>query len=110
MCVGGSEMAPSSAAQWFAAVATTLAVVVALFKDSIRDWWRKPKLIVTCGNSPPWTVRTPLFVNGAAGTVLWTGDSYWVRVKVENKGLTRAEEVEVSASKLYYKPDVDGNF
>ena len=56
-------MAPSSAAQWFGAAATLLAVIVALFKDSIREWRRKPKLIVTCENSPPCTVRTPLFVN-----------------------------------------------
>ena len=104
-------MAPSSAAQWFGAVATSLAVIVALFKDSIREWWRKPELVATCENSPPWTVRTPLFVNDPrTGTLLWTGDSYWVRVKVENKGRTRAEKIQVNASKLYYKPAVDGDF
>ena len=104
-------MAPSSAAQWFAAVATSLAVVIALFKDSIRDWWRKPKLVVTCENAPPWTVRTPIFQpNPQTGHLAWTGDSYWVRVKVENKGRTRAEKVEVSASKLYYKPNIEGDF
>jgi len=103
-------MAPSSAAQWFGAVATFLAVMVALFKDSIREWRRKPKLIVTCENSPPCTVRTPLFVHDLSGNLLWTGGSYWVRVKVENKGRTRAEKVQVSLSKLYYKPGVDGDF
>jgi hypothetical protein len=104
-------MAPSSAAQWFGAVATFLAVIVALFKDSIREWRRKPKLIVTCENSPPCTVRTPLFVKDSrTGTLLWSGDSYWVRVKVENKGRTRAEKVQVSLSNLYYRPNVDGEF
>ena len=104
-------MAPSSAAQWFGAVATSLAVIVALFKDPIREWWRKPRLIATCENSPPWTARTPLFVNDPrTGNPLWTGDSYWVRVKVENKGRSRAEKIEVSAAKLYYRPSVDGNY
>jgi hypothetical protein len=103
-------MAPSTAAQWFGAVATFLAVIVALFKDSIREWRRKPKLIVTCENSPPCTVRTPLFVHDLDGNLLWTGGSYWVRVKVENKGRTRAEKVQVSLSKLYYKPGVAGDF
>jgi hypothetical protein len=103
-------MAPSSWAQWCGAGATLLAVLVALFKDSFREWRRKPKLLATCENSPPWTVRTPLFVTDqATGKPLWTGDSYWLRVKVENKGHTRAEKVQVSASRLYYKPvGVDG--
>jgi hypothetical protein len=89
-------MAPSSAAQWFAAVATSLAVIVALFKDSFREWRRKPELIVTCENSPPCTVRTPLFVTDLkTGNVLWTGDSYWVRVKVENKGRRRLQRYQM---------------
>jgi hypothetical protein len=102
-------MAPSSPAQWAGSVATFLAVLVALFKDSIREWRRKPELEITCKNEPPWTVRTPLFVN-AAGQLLWTGESYWVRVKVENKGRTRAEKVQVSLSKLCYSPGLDGSF
>jgi hypothetical protein len=97
-------MAPSSPAQWAGAVATFIAVLIALFKDSIREWWRKPKLEITCTNEPPWTVRTPLFMND------WTGDSYWVRVKVENKGRTRAEKVQVSVSKLCFSPGPDDSF
>src|ERR1022692_2736858 len=104
-------MAPSSAAQWFGAVATFLAVIVALFRDFIWEWRRKPKLIVTCENSPPCTVRTPLFVNDLrTGNLLWTGDSYWVRVKVENKGRTRAAPLPVRLSHLYSSPRVDGEF
>ena len=104
-------MAPSSAAQWFGGVATSLAVIVALFKDFIWQWWRKPELTATCENSPPWTVRTPLFSNDPrTGNLLWTGDSYWVRVKVYNKGRSRAKKVQVSLSKLYYRPNVDENF
>ncbi len=44
------------------------------------------------------------------GNLLWTGDSYWVRVKVENNGRTRAEKIQVSLSNLYYRPGVDGEF
>jgi len=73
--------------------------------------WRKPKLITTCENLPPWTIRTPLFVDDPrTGVRVSTGDSYWVRLKVENKGRTRAEKIEVSASKLYYRPSVDVHF
>ncbi len=104
-----STLAASTLAQWFAAVGTISAVCVALFKDSLLYHWRKPRLVTTCENSPPWTVRTPLFV-GSPGNLLWTGDSYWIRVKVTNEGRTRAEKVQVSLSNLEYKPDVDGTF
>lgn len=104
-------MAPSSTAQWFGAVSTLLAVIVALFKDSIRESWRRPKLVATCENSPPCSIRTPLFVHDRiTNLLLWTGDCYYVRVKVENNGLTRAEKIQVSVSKLYYRPGVDGDF
>jgi hypothetical protein len=94
-------MAPSSAAQWFAAVATSLAVVVALFKDFFWEWWRKPKLVATCEDSPPSLIRTPLFANNpASGQPPWTGESYWVRLKVNNEGRTRADNVQVEVSQV----------
>ncbi len=34
------------------------------------------------------------------GAVLWTGDCYYVRAQVENSGKTKAEKVQVYASKL----------
>jgi hypothetical protein len=104
-----SALAASSLAQWFAAVGTISAVIVALLKDTFLQWWRKPDLIVTCENSHPWTVRTPIF-QGESGKLLWTGDSYWVRVNVTNKGKTRAEKAQVSLSSLEYKPNVEGDF
>jgi hypothetical protein len=104
-------MAPSTAAQWFGAVATSLAVIVALFRDFIWESLRKPKLIATCENSPPCVIRTPLFERDpTTGNFLWTGDSYWIRVNVTNEGRTQAEKVQVSLSKLYYRPGVDGDF
>ncbi len=93
-------MAPSSLAQWFAAFGTIAAVVIALFKDLILGWWRKPRLDATCSKETPWTVRTPIIVHDGKGVVLWAGECYYVRAKVENTGRSRAEKVQVSASKL----------
>lgn len=107
------DIAPSSLAQWAGAAATFAAVVVALFKDSIREWWKKPKLKVTCTKEIPETVRVPTTVwqgkwpGGGGGR--WNGYSYYVRIKVENQGRTRAEKVQVSAMKLA-KRGLDNNF
>jgi hypothetical protein len=101
-------MAPSTLAQWFGAVGTIGAVVVALFKDSMLAWKRKPRLDATCTKESPWTARVPYYVS-RNGQVLWTGECYWVRAKVENSGQTRAEKVQVYASELA-KLRVDGKF
>jgi hypothetical protein len=96
-------MAPSTLAQWFGAVGTIAAVIVALFKDRIIAWRQRPILVATCTKEIPWTVRTPIIAQGYAsgkGNVTWTGEGYYVRVKVENAGRSRAEKVQVSAQKL----------
>jgi hypothetical protein len=94
-------MAPSTLAQWFAAVGTLLAVLVALFKDPVLAWRRKPHLDAKCTKDSPWTVRTTIIVyDRNTGNVLWNGDCYYVRIEVENSGQTRAEKVQVYASKL----------
>lgn len=93
-------LAPSSLAQWFGAVGTIAAVLVALFKDPFIAWKRRPRLNVTCTKDSPWTTKGPIFVHDQSGNVLWTGDCYYVRVKVENSGNTRAEKVQVYAEKL----------
>jgi len=63
-------------------------------------WRRKPKLDATCTKEAPWTARTPIIVHDGQGAVLWTGDAYYVRIKVGNSGKTRAEKVQVYAAKL----------
>lgn len=105
----GGGLAPSTLAQWFAAVGTIGAVLVALFKDLILAWRRRPKLEVTCTKEVPWTVRTPIIVYTGQGVILWSGECYFVRIKVKNIGKTRAEKVQVSASKLE-KQGLDGKF
>ena len=96
-------MAPSTLAQWLGAVGTILAVIVALFKDLIIAWRRAPILVATCTKETPWTLRTPIMVHGQVpvhGDVTWGGDCYFVRIKVENTGRSRAEKVQVSAQRL----------
>jgi hypothetical protein len=98
--VGNGMLAPSSLAQWFGAVGTISAVLVALFKDAIIASRREPQLKATCTKDTPYTSRTPIIVHDGKGGVMWTGDCYYIRAQVENTGKTRAEKVQVYASKL----------
>lgn len=94
-------LAKSSLAQWAGAIATFLAVLVALFKDSALGWLRKPCLEAKCTKESPWTIRTKMLVyDRNTGKVLWNGECYYVRVEVTNSGRTRAKKVQVYALKL----------
>jgi hypothetical protein len=94
-------MAPSTLAQWFGAVGTIGAVLVALFKDPLLAWRRKPRLDVTCTKESPLTCKVPYLVTSTGNeNVLWAGECYWVRAMVKNSGKTRAERVQVYASRL----------
>jgi len=97
-------------AQWTSAFATFLAVMVALFKDEILRWWRKPRLTVSITLAPPDCHKTTLnyAVQKAAITYSST-DCYYLRVWVSNIGKTRAEKVQVFASKLSRR-SADGSF
>lgn len=105
-------MAPSTLAQWVGGFGTIAAVVVALFKDPIRGWWNKPELKATCTKEIPETVKVATtawqgkWVGGGGGR--WDGECLCC-IKVENKGRTRAEKVQVSAMKLA-KRGLDNNF
>ena len=92
--------APSSLAQWFGAIGTISAVLVALFKDPLIAWRRKPRLNAKCTKETPFTSRMPIVVHDGQGLVLWTGDCYYVRAQIENSGKTRAEKVQAYVSKL----------
>jgi hypothetical protein len=104
MGTGPWDIAPSSFAQWAAAFGTISAVIVVLFKDLFLVWTRRPRLDVTCSKEIPCTVKVPITVwqgkwpGGGGGR--WDGDCYFVRIKVENKGRSRAEKVQVSALRL----------
>ena len=88
-------------AQWAGATATFLAVLVALFKDEMLRWWRKPKLTVSVALAPPDCHKTTLtYVVRRTAVTYGAADCYYLRVWVANVGKTRAERVQVFASKL----------
>jgi hypothetical protein len=96
-------MAPSTLAQWFGAAGTIGAVFLALFKDVFRIWWRRPVLSATCSKETPFTSRTPIMVATPGSSAVWSGDCYYIRVQIANIGKTRAEKVQMYASKLAKK-------
>jgi hypothetical protein len=104
MITGYWDLAPSSPAQWAGAIATFSAVLVALFKDYFLRRWNRPELKVTCTREIPETVRVSdiawegRWPGGGGGR--WPGDRYYVRIRVENTGRTRAKKVEVKAMTL----------
>lgn len=98
------------AAIWVSAIATSLAVIVALFKEEIRSWWHSPRLIAILRLEPPDCHKTEIaLTNPGSGQVLAKGDCYYFRVWVENKGRQRAERVQVFVAKLL-KKHADGKF
>lgn len=71
------------------AVMTFLAVLVAIFRDTIRAWFVHPELEISCSESD-WE-KTKL------GSTI---DCYYFRVRVSNNGKQRAGSVEILATKL----------
>jgi hypothetical protein len=95
------KLTPSSLAQWVGAVATSAAVVVALFKDQLLHRFRKPKLAIRISPEPPDCVFSPMRARDGHGKVVWTGKAYWLRLWVQNGGKEPAKEVQVFVSKLH---------
>lgn len=119
-------------AEWFTALATFLAVIVALFKEDIIKLWKRPALAVRIALQAPDCEKmttqigaTPQIVfsgqkgdgDGAVsltgGVVtndpLWIGDVFFFRMWIENRGRQRAERVQVFISRLQRKHQ-DGIF
>lgn len=104
------QMELGTLAQWFGAAMTLLAVLTALFKDEVLRCWRKPKLGIRILLAPPDCHKTtinfqhfnPTFTNASA-------DCYYLRLWVENTGNSRADRVQVLASKLSRR-NADGLF
>jgi hypothetical protein len=102
-------MAPSSVAQWVGAIATSVAVSVALFKDEVFRYLRRPELRVRIAPTAPDCILSPGIVWDAKGNVTWTGITYWLRLWIENVGNRRAEQVQVFVAELY-KRDANKKF
>lgn len=77
------------------ALATFLAVLVALFRESFFLWWRRPKLSATIKAEPPYANKTEFRFGD--GTIV---QSYAFRLWVVNNGKTAAEYVQVFAQRL----------
>jgi len=86
------------------AVATFLAVLVALLKDELVSIWRKPSLTVRISLAPPDCHKTEIAVSNAeTGEFVGVWPCYYLRIWVENTGNARAKYVEVFARRLLRK-------
>jgi hypothetical protein len=103
-------MSSSETAAWAAAIATFLAVFVALLKEELVSIWRRPCLNVRIRLAPPDCHKTE-FTLGNARTGEWLGTwpCYYLRIWVENAGSASADYVEVFARRLLRK-DADDQF
>jgi hypothetical protein len=108
----GLEVSVSSSdiASWLAAIATFLAVLVALFKEDMRSLWRRPVLKARILLAPPDCHKTELtIVNQAIQQIVGRWPCYYFRLWVENTGTQRAEQVQVFAAGLSRR-QADGTF
>jgi hypothetical protein len=97
-------------AQWAGAGGTFLAVLVALFKDEILRWRRKPDLTISASLTPPNCHKTTMTYTDRASAQMYRKVAcYYLRIWVENIGKTRAERVQVYVSKLLRR-SADGLF
>ena len=90
-------------AQWAAVVVTTMAVIVALFKEEFIRCWRHPKLTASIEAKYPDCVRTPASEKRTPPEKSWEGWRYFLRVWVKNEGNARAERVEVFLSQAWVR-------
>ncbi|MEP6889229.1 MAG: hypothetical protein ABI955_00865 [Nitrospirota bacterium] len=88
---------------WASAVATVLAVLVALFRDEIRAWWYRPVLTAAIRLTAPDCHKTVLMADNTLAQMAQRGDCYYFRIWVENIGRQRAEKVQVFVAKLLKK-------
>jgi|ERR1700693_4747744 len=79
--------------EWWSAIGTISAVVVALFGETVWAWLRRPKLDLAISVRRPDCVKTTL--TDLNGQVI--ADCYYFRVLVSNSGKRRAEDVELYA-------------
>lgn len=99
-----------SIAQWVGAAATVLAVLVALFKTEIVNWWRRPILEASVFLEPPYCHSTTLhFQVQKVALTFVQAQCYYFRLWIANRGKTRADRVQVFAARLLRKI-ADGTF
>ena len=91
------------------ALATLMAVAVALFWREIVRWWRRPRLTATLrARSPDCVMTFAPFTHPVTEEVTLAG-CFYLRLWVENFGHTAARRVQVFASRLSRMRD-DGSW
>lgn len=85
------------------AIITGLAVLVALFRESVFLWWRRPRFEVAIRPEPPDCNKS--FVRLSTGTTT----AYYFRLWVKNVGRSTATRVQVFAAELHHQ-HADGIF
>lgn len=105
MAVAAAEQIPNIVrwAPLLSAAATSLAVLVALFRESLFLWWREPALDVQCRMRSPDCNR--MDVNIAEQSF----PAYYLRLWVKNTGRTTAIRVQLFVAEVYLK-EADGVF
>jgi hypothetical protein len=100
-------------AQWVESIATTVAVIgaliIAIFQDRMRAWVMRPELDASVDTKSPDCLKIDYGIWASPGKLLAVGNSYYLRIKVENKGKMAAESVEVFADRLL-RLHADGSF
>lgn len=86
-------------ATWLVALGTIVLAIVAVFQETIRSWFYRPKFRVSAKTEPPDCVAVPF--TDREGTFI--ADSFYLRIWVENVGNAAARNVEVFASRLRLK-------
>lgn len=86
-------------ADWFIVLGTLVLAAVAVFQETIRGWFYRPRFHISIKTAPPDCVAVPFTT--ADGTIV--ADSIYLRVWVENIGNATARNVEVYAKELRRK-------
>lgn len=89
---------------WLTALGTLVLAVVAVFQDTIRSWFYRPKFRVSVKTEPPDCEAVPFTQNGT-----FVADSIYLRLWVENCGNATARNVEVYA-KVLRRQRIDGKW
>jgi hypothetical protein len=83
-------------ADWLVAAGTLVVAAVAVFQETIRDWFYRPKFRVSIKTEPPDCIAVPF--NKPDGTII--ANSVYLRLWIDNFGNATAKNAEVYAKEL----------
>src|SRR6266545_1431623 len=92
-----------------AAIATVLAVIVALLKEDIVAIWRRPRLKARASLSAPDCHKTVITMTNVQTGAVDSWPCFYFRMWVENAGHVRATQVQVFIRRLL-RQHADGTF